>query len=161
MDFEQRLEKAINRGEHRRDAKAREAAERKLSAEECRHLHSGYRLELSDHIETCLRKLADHFPGFSFSTVVGEEGWGARVSRDDVNLQRGQGQQNLYSRLELLIRPFSEAHIVELVAKGTIRNKESINQSQYQFLSDFDMDTFVTMIDQRVLDYAEQFAARN
>ena len=159
MEFEQRLEKAINRGEHRRDAKAREAAEQKLSEEDCRTMHSGYRLELSDHIETCLRKLADHFPGFRFSTVVGEEGWGARVSRDDVNLTRGKGNDNLYSRLELLIRPFSTSHIVELVAKGTIRNKEAINQSQYQFLADFDMDSFVTMIDQRVLDYAEQFAA--
>lgn len=159
MDFEKRLQKAINRGETTRRLKAEERAERELSEEELRNLHSGYRLELSEHIEVCLRKLADHFPGFEFSTLVSEEGWGARVVRDDLRFQSGR-KETLFSRFELFIRPYSTAHIVELVAKGTVYNKEVMKQSQYQFLADFDMDTFQSMIDQRVLEFAETYASK-
>ncbi len=159
MDFEKRLQKAINRGETTRRLQAEERAERELSEEDLRNLHSGYRLELSEHIEECLRKLADHFPGFTFSTLVSEEGWGARVVRDDLRFQSGR-KETLFSRFELFIRPYSTAHIVELVAKGTVHNKEVMKQSQYQFLADFDMDTFQAMIDQRVLEFAETYASK-
>ncbi len=159
MDFEKRLQKAINRGETTRRLQAEEKAERELSEEELRTMHSGYRLELSEHIEECLRKLADHFPGFTFSTLVSEEGWGARVVRDDLRFESGQ-KKTLFSRFELFIRPYSTAHIVELVAKGTVHNKEVMKQSQYQFLADFDMDTFQSMIDQRVLEFAETYASK-
>lgn len=160
MDFDQRLQKAITRGEKTRDTSARQKAERAMTEEELKNLHSKYRLELSEHIEACLRKLADHFPGFQFQTVVSEDGWGAKVTRDDVNLGRNRSAGNLFSRFELLIRPFSSAHIVELVAKGTIHNKEVINNSSFQFLSEVDQDSFTAMIDQRVLEYAERYAAK-
>lgn len=160
MDFDQRLQKAITRGEQTRDASAREKAERAMTEEELKNLHSQYRLELSEHIESCLRKLADHFLGFQFQTVVSEDGWGAKVTRDDVNLGPNRGAGNLFSRFELLIRPYSSAHIVELVAKGTIHNKEVINNSSFQFLAEVDMNSFTAMIDQRVLEYAELFAAK-
>ncbi|WP_166825310.1 hypothetical protein [Thalassoroseus pseudoceratinae] len=159
MDFEKRLQKAINRGETTRRMQAKEKAARELSEDELRTMHSGYRLELSEHIENCLRKLADHFLGFTFSTLVSEEGWGARVVRDDLRFRDGR-KENLFSRFELFIRPFSQAHIVELVAKGTVHNKEVMKQSQYQFLADFDMDTFQAMIDQRVLEFAETYASK-
>lgn len=160
MDFDQRLQKAISRGERTREERDRQRAQRELSEDELRTLHSGYRLDLSEHIEECLRKLADHFPGFDFTTLVSESGWGARVTRDDLRLGGGRQRGNLFSRFELVIRPFSSAHIVELVAKGTVHNKEVINQSQFQFLADFDLDTFQAMIDQRVLEFAEFYAAK-
>ena len=160
MDFDQRLQKAITRGEKTRDSKAREQAERALTEEELKNLHSQYRLELSEYIESCLRKLADHFPGFQYQTVISEDGWGAKVTRDDLNLGPNRAAGNLFSRFELLIRPFSSTHIVELVAKGTIHNKEVVNHSHFQFLAEVDLDSLRAMIDQRVLEYAELYAAK-
>src|SRR5688572_22097031 len=98
MDFDQRLQKAITRGEQTRSSEVRKRADRALSEEEFKNLHSQYRLELSDHIETCLRKLADHFPGFRYQTVISEDGWGAKVSRDDLNLGPKRSTGNLFSR---------------------------------------------------------------
>ncbi len=160
MDFNQRLEKAITRGEQTRDSSARELAEQALTEDELKSLHSQYRLDLSEHIEDCLRKLADHFPGFQYQAVVSEDGWGAKISRDDVNLGRNRSTGNLFSRFELLIRPYSAANIVELVAKGTIRNKEVVNIANFQFLAEVDLDSLQAIIDQRVLEYAELFAAK-
>src|SRR5262245_60226180 len=70
MDFEQRLQRAIQRGEKSRDAADRADAARTLTTEEQRNRYSEGRLELSEHIETCLRKLSDYFPGFDFSSIV-------------------------------------------------------------------------------------------
>jgi len=159
MDFEKRLEKAIERGQRTRDVKGKLQAEKAVTEEEMRSLHSQCRLELSDHIERCLKRLADRFPGFDYQTVVGEEGWGAKISRDDLNLARRGKSNALYSRLEMYIRPYSTAHIVELVAKGTIRNKEILSRNHFQFLSDVDLDSYRELIDLWVLEYAEKFAA--
>lgn len=160
MDFDQRLQKAITRGEQNRNAEVRKQADRALTKEEFKNLHSQYRLELSEHIENCLRKLADHFPGFRYQTVVSEDGWGAKVTRDDLNLGSKRASGNLFSRFEILVRPFTPAHIVELVAKGTVHNKEVVNHAQFQFLAEADLDSLRAMIDQRVLEYAEVFAAK-
>ena len=156
MDFEKRLEKAIDRGKQSRDEKTRRQNEKTLSAEEMKSQHSKCRTELSSHIESCLKKLSDHFPGFDYQTVVDEDGWGAGISRDDF---RGGRSENHFSRLRMVIRPFSKAHIVELVARGTIRNKEAINRNHYQFLSQADLDSFNEMIDLWVLEYAEKYSA--
>ena len=160
MDFEKRLEKAIVRGQQNRDIQAREKAEQAMSEEELKSLHSRYRIDLSDHIENCLKKLADHFPGFRFQTLVSDDGWGAKISRDDFNRQAGSGSKNLYSRFEMLIRPFSSTHIVELVAKGTIQNKEILSRTHYQFLNQADVESFTELIDLWVLEYAEKFSEK-
>lgn len=159
MDFEQRLEKAIQRGQRSRTAADRQKSEQTESVEDLRSRHTSCRLELSDHIETCLRRLADHFLGFDYQSVVGEEGWGAKISRDDLSPTRRRGVQSLYSRLEMYIRPFSDAHIVELTAKGTIRNKEILSRNHFQFLSEVDLDSYRELIDLWVLEYAEKYAA--
>jgi hypothetical protein len=159
MEFEKRLERAIERGQRTRDQRGRSQAEQAVSEEELRSLHSQYRIDLSEHIEACLRRLADHFPGFRFETIVSDDGWGAKISRDDVQLERGRGSRTAYSRLEMLIRPYSSTHIVELVAKGTVRNKELYNRSHYQMLSQVDIDSFKELIDLWALEYAERFAA--
>ena len=160
MDFEKRLEQAIVRGERTRDAHGREQRAEALNAEQLRALHSRYRIELSDHIESCLKKVADRFPGFRFQTIVGEEGWGAKISRDDFRRRPGQEAATVYSRLEMAIRPASSANIVELAAKGTIQNKEVFNRTHFQFLAEADMDSFRELIDLWVLEYVEQFASR-
>lgn len=159
-DFSKRLEKAIERGHRRGSAKAEAEAEKALSEKEFARLHSQYRLKVSEHIEACLRKLADHFPGFRFETIVGEKGWGAGISRDDINVKSGR-RTNLYSRLEMLIRPAGRYHVLDLAAKATIRNKEFFKRSHYQRLTEVDPSSFNEIIDLWVLEYAEAYAAKS
>ncbi len=160
MDFHERLEKAIQRGQLAQDAAARARAEAALGEEELKRLHSQYRLELSDHIEACIKQLPQHFPGFRHETLVGAKGWGAAISRDDLSLNAGK-RQNLYSRLEVVVRPFSNLHVLEMAAKGTIRNKEIFNRSQYQMLDQVDITLFRDLVDRWILEYAEMYAAKN
>jgi hypothetical protein len=159
MDFEKRLERAIERGQNTRHEQGRLAAEKALSEDDLRSLHTSCRLELSDHIENCLRQLADRFPGFQYESIVGEEGWGAKITRDDIARSPGRGFQSLYSRLQLVVSPFSDAHIVALTAKGTIRNKETVSRNHFQYLSQVDIESFRELIDLWILEYAEQYAA--
>jgi hypothetical protein len=159
MDFKERLEKAIQRGQRTHDALSRAKAEAALGEEELKRLHSQYRLELSEHIDECVKQLPRHFPGFRHETTVGAAGWGAAVSRDDLVLERGK-RQNQYSRLELAVRPYSSSHVLELVAKGTIRNKEVFNRSQYQMLDHVDIASFRDLVDRWILEYAELYAAK-
>lgn len=161
MDFEKRLERALSRGANTRTNQEQMQSDRKLSDEQLHSEHSRCRLELSEQIESCLRKLADFIPGFRFETVVSDAGWGARVSRDDISLVRGRSAGTEYSRLEILVRPFGSAHIIELVGKGTIRNKEVFQRNHYQFLSQVDLQSLLNMVDLWVLEYAEMYAARS
>lgn len=159
LEFENRLQRAIQRGQQARAAAGRAAAARELSAEEQKSVHSRVRLELIERIEECLKKLADHFPGFVFQPLMSEAGWGAKVSRDDLAVQRGEGTKTLYSRLEMLVSPLGPAGIVELVAKGTIRNKEAFHRRNFQRLEQVDVESFKELIDLWVLEYAELYAA--
>lgn len=159
MDFEQRLERAIGRGERARENKGREEADRAVSEEDLKNQHSRIRLDLSEHIEACLQKLADYFPGFRFQTVVGEDGWGAKISRDDFKASHGRESESRYSRLEMVVRPYSAAHIVEITSKGTVRNKEIFHRNHFQMLSQVDVQSFSELIDLWVLEYAEKYAA--
>lgn len=160
MEFEKRLERAVERGKQSRDAQQQRETAAALTEEELRNLHSKCRLELSEHIDECLHRLADHFPGFQFQSIVGEEGWGGKISRDDVGLSGSRGAATFYSRLEMVIRSFSTAQIVELSAKGTIRNKEIFARNHFQFLNQVDLDSFRELIDLWVLEYAEQYSSR-
>jgi hypothetical protein len=91
MSFEDRLQKAIQRGHRRSEADRSEAAAKALTEEELKRLHSGYRLQVSEHIEQCVRQLPNFFPGFRLETIYGERGWGAACSRDDLRLAGGSG----------------------------------------------------------------------
>jgi hypothetical protein len=158
MDFRQRLQKAAERGQRARDAKLREAAAKALSEEEFRRLHSQYRLPLCDHIEQCLRELADNFPGFRVKTIVDENGWGAEAVRDDIGVSAGR-RDNFFSRLQILVRPYNKYHVLDLVAKGAVRNKETFSRNHYQPLADVELDRFNDLVEIWVLDYAEMYAA--
>ena len=158
-DFNDRLKRAIDRG-HGRSA-SREAAElaAALSEEELKGLHGKHRLVLSEHVESCVEKLSIHFPGFEYKPTYGEAGWGAACSRDDFGqVNRGQ-RANLFSRLEMAIRPFSSLHVLELTAKGTVRNKEIFNRIHFEKIEKADVEIFRELIDVWVLEYAELYAA--
>ena len=158
-DFDKRLARAVERGHRASDERARAEAEKALSEKELRSLHSQYRLELSEHIEQCLRRLPNHFPGFKLEPVVSDRGWGAAVSRDDVDLRSRGRRDNFFSRMELLIRPISEYYVLDLAAKATVRNKEIFARNYYQRLSEVDLDSFSELIDHWVLEFAEKYAA--
>jgi hypothetical protein len=158
-DFEERLSKAIERGQSRGSSHARAERLKQLSAEELRQLHTRYRLRFSDHIEKCVRQLPQHFPGFHCETMFGDRGWGVACSRDDIGPGVDGRSANYFSRLEMTIRPLSPAGVVELRAKGTIRNKEIYNRHHFELINEVDEDTFLNLIDVWVLEYAEQYAA--
>ena len=160
MDFQHRLEKAIERGHRAGSARAKAKAKKAITEKELGRLHSQFRLALSERLEACLRELADHFPGFRFETIVDERGWGAGISRDDIRVHRGLPRTSYFSRLEMVIRPFSSYHVLDLAAKATIRNKELFNRSHFQRLTEVDLTSFHEMIDLWVLEYAELYAAK-
>ena len=159
MEFNKRLQKAIDRGRHMGSQRAKTEAEQAMTEKEFARLHSQYRLQLSERIEACLRQLADHFPGFRFETIVSDLGWGAVVSRDDIELQSGR-RSNYFSRFEMVIRPASSYYVLDLAAKATIRNKELFNRSHFQQLTEVDLNSFTELIDLWALEYAELYAAR-
>ena len=158
MNFRERLQRATERGKQSRAAQLNEAAARALSEEECRRLHSQYRLTLTEYIENCLRELADNFPGFRLETIVDESGWGAAANRDDVNIGAGR-RGTFFSRLQLLVAPYNKYRVLELIAKGTVRNKEVLSRNHYQRLDDVDVESFRELIELWVLDYAELYSA--
>ena len=158
-DFDERLQKAIDRGQKVRNEEGRAAGQQQATEEDLRNIHSRLRIALSEHIEGCLKKLCDHFPGFEYSTVMNEDGWGARITRDDINLVRG-ANRNLYSRLEMLVRPFSDTHILEITTKGTIRNKESLTRSNFRFLREATEEELVEVVDALILEFAEKYSAQ-
>ena len=61
----------------------------------------------------------------------------------------------------MTIRPFSSVHVLDLAAKGTIRNKEVYNRSHFEKLNEVDTDNYVELIDLWVLEYAELYSARS
>jgi hypothetical protein len=159
MSFDDRLRQAIQRGQRLGDAAAREAAAHALTEEEYRRLHSQRRLALSDHIEACVKRLPNFFPGFQYETMYGDRGWGGACYREDLRLARGV-RTNEYSRLEVTVRPYSTAHVLDLAARGTIRNKEVFNRNFYEELEAANEQKFRELIDAWVLEYAELYAAR-
>lgn len=161
MNFDERLHRAIQRGQQIAEQRRSESAAKELTEEQFKRLHSQHRLAVSEHIEKCLRTLPSHFPGFNFATVVNDRGWGAACSRDDANLGPGGSRSNVYSRLEMLVRPYSSAHVLELAARGTIRNKEVYNRTHFQMLAEVDLERFKELVDTWVLEYAELYSARS
>jgi len=158
MNFEERLQKAIDRGTDRRNEKSDLAKSAALTEEELKRLHSKHRLELSEHIEQCSEQVVNHFPGFQSETIYGERGWGVAISRDDFSINKGS-RDNSYSRLEMTIRPFTSYHVVDLAAKGTIRNKEVFNRNHFEKIQDVDILKFRELIDVWMLEFAELYAA--
>jgi hypothetical protein len=158
MSFRERLQRATERGKQVRAAQLNEAAAKALSEEECRRRHSQYRNELMEHIEKCLGDLAENFPGFRLETVVDESGWGAAVSRDDFGLTSGK-RNTFFSRMQIVVSPYIKYQVLNIAAKGTVRNKEVLSRNYYQQLGDVDLQTFRELVETWALEYAELYSA--
>ncbi len=158
-DFSSRLESAIARGKRRAEIKANQQREQQLSEEELRRLHTSYRLSLSERIEIAIKRVADHFPGFRQESIFGEAGWGSACYRDDLRIENGR-RSNQYSRLEMMIRPYSELHVLDLKGKGTVVNRELFNRSHYVNVAEVDSDEFEQLIDTWAIEYAEMYSAK-
>lgn len=160
MDFDEQLRRAVERGRRKSEQAEAEAKAKALSEEESKRLHSKYRLELSDHIESAISKMVDFFPGFQQEILFGEQGWGAAVSRDDLQLNSGQ-RVNTRSRFEVIVRPFSDYQILDVAAKGTVHNKEVFQRHYFERIADVDCDEFLQRIDQWIVEFAELYASKN
>ena len=158
MDFNDRLKSAIDRGQKRQEARQKDAAAAAMSEAEIKQLHTKYRLQLSEQIETGLKRLADHFPGFRLETLYGDRGWGAAATRDDLKFTRGTKREE-FSRMEITVRPYSPLQVLELQSRGTIRNREVFNRQYFDKLPEVDAAEYHRLIDNWILEYAELFAA--
>ena len=159
-DFQSRLESAISRGKKRAEHSASQERQKELSEDELKRLHTSYRLALSERIERAVHQVADHFPGFQQESLFGEVGWGSACHRDDLRIDSGR-RTNEYSRLEMVIRPFSSLHVLDLKGKGTVMNRELFNRSYYIPIADVDQEEFEQLIDAWSIEYAEMYAARS
>lgn len=157
-EFDDKLKQAVARGVSRASFSQSEAERKRMELEEFRNLHSKLRLELSERIESVIRKLVDLFPGFQYQTVFGDAGWGGACVRDDLAIERGR-RENKYSRFEMAVRPYNEFNVLDLQAKGTIANRELLTRSFYQPLGEVDVNKFKELIDNWALAYAELYAA--
>jgi len=159
-DFKSRLESAIQRGQERRERHASEEKRKELSEEELRRLHTSFRLRLSDRIEKKVHSIVDAFPGFRQESLFGEVGWGTACYRDDLQIKSGR-RSNAYSRFEMVIRPYSDLHVLDLKGKATVMNREMFNRAFYRKIEDVDIDEFEGIIDAWTIEYAEQYAAKS
>lgn len=159
-DFNARLDAAIRRGQQRAEHQASTQRQRELSEEELRRLHTSHRLSLCDRIESAVHRVADHFPGFRVESVYGEGGWGTACYRDDLRIEAGK-RNNQYSRLEIVIRPYSDLRVLDMKGKGTVMNRELFNRSHYVSIADVDLDEFQRLIDAWTIEYAEIYAAKS
>ena len=160
MDFEKKIEKAIERGQQRNDRLKDAERQKLLSAEELRNRHNKFRLELSEYIEINLNKLATHFPGFEYETQYGSRGWGGAIHRNDLDRGADGRPGSFFSRLELTVRPQNEYNVVNIAGKGTIRDKELFTWNHFVDLVDASTEDFQQRLDTWMVQYAEQFAAR-
>ena len=159
-EFESRLDAAIARGKKRAELKASQQRQKELSEEELRRLHTSYRLSLSDRIEIAIHGVSDHFPGFRQESLFGEIGWGSACYRDDLRIESGR-RTNMYSRLEMVIRPYSDLRVLDLKGKGTVMNRELFNRSHYLPVAEVDIEEFEQLIDTWAIEYAEMYAAKS
>jgi hypothetical protein len=158
-DFSSRLESAISRGKRRAEFHANQQRAQQMSEEELRRLHTSLRLSLSERIEHAVKRVADHFPGFRQESIFGEAGWGFACYRDDLKIDAGK-RSNLYSRLEMMIRPYSDSRVLDLKGKGTILNRELFNRSHFVPIVEADSETFEQLIDAWAIEFAEDYAAK-
>ncbi|MFO0916247.1 MAG: hypothetical protein U0795_25030 [Pirellulales bacterium] len=158
-DFEDRLKGAVDRGFQRAAARADAAHRAALTEEELRQLHTQHRLHLSDSIEQRMKRLPDFFPGFRLQSLYGDEGWGVSCSRDDFAPIVGGSRKNLFSRIQLTIRPYSHLQVLEMHGKATIRNREIFNRNHFEKIVDVSPERFEQLMDAWILEFAELYAA--
>jgi len=158
-EFEERLKKAIARGESKAESLLSEEQRKKQEAEEHKLLHAKYRLELTERIESVVKKMIDMFPGFRYKSVFGETGWGSACTRDDLFIDKGV-RSNKFSRFVMVVRPINEFFVLDLQAKGTIADRELLTRAFYQPLGQVDIERFYKAVDDWAVAYAELYATK-
>ena len=159
MDFEEQLKNAINRGQEQGSQRKSSEEQKQLSEEYLKNRHAEFRLAVSDHIETCVRRLTEHFPGFQYETIYGDRGWGGAVFRDDITRGKSGKSGSFYSRLEISVRPMNEFNVLNISGKGMIHDKEYFNWNYFKDIPDVSVDDFKEKVDSWILIYAEKFAS--
>lgn len=157
-DFEEQLKQAIERGLKTNEHRQQEAEKEKLSTEELRRRHTSFRLAISERIEETLTSLSNQIPGFEYENIYGEKGWGGAVSRDELNIVAGR-RNNIYSRLEMTVKPLTELGIVNLSAKGTVKNKEMFARKHHRSIEEAELNEYLQQVDRWVLEFAQLYAA--
>ena len=157
-DFDEQLRKAISRGRQMRENRKSVERVAQMSEDQLRIRHNEFRLAISERIEQTLGSLANQFPGFDYENIYGGKGWGGAVSRDELVISHGK-RSNAYSRMEITVRPFSDVHVVDLAAKGTVRNRELLTRQHFRPIGETDVDEFLEMVDRWVIEYAQLYTA--
>lgn len=160
MDFEDQLEKAIQRGQQRNVKRQEEVKKASLSAEELKRRHNEFRLTLSEHIEKSLKRLEEHFPGFDFEIIYGSKGWGGAIYRNDLTMGTDGRAGSFFSRLEITVKGLNEYNVVNIAGKGTISDKEMFSWNHFKDIDVAVMEDFEEKINSWIVAFAEQFAAR-
>jgi len=158
-EFEERLKKAVARGASKAESLQSEEQRKRQEVEEYKRLHAKYRLDLTERIETVVKKMIDMFPGFRYQSVFGESGWGSACTRDDLVIERGV-RSNKYSRFEMVVRPINEFYVLDLQAKGTIADRELLTRAFYLPLGQVDIERFYKSVDDWAIAYAELYATK-
>ena len=160
MDFDKKLENAIERWQKRHTRLKDAERQKSMSVEDLRNRHNEYRLELSEYIEVNLKKMAQHFPGFEYETLYGSRGWGGAIHRNDLDRGEDGRAGSFFSRIELTVKPQNEYNVVNIAGKGTIRDKELFAWNHFVDLLAASFEEFHQRLDTWMVQYAEQFAAR-
>lgn len=156
--FRDRLRKAMRAGA---DAQAeREADERHARQHEhkLRGLYDRYEDQLCDHIQSCLKELCGEWPGFRLGPAGMQKGRGYAISRDDRGRSPGGRVDRRYSRLEIAVRPYSRHQFLEVLAKGTVRNKEVFRRGDDDRVETADSGLLKKFIERVVLEFARRYA---
>jgi len=157
-DFDEQLKQAIQRGLKTNIARQKEAEKQQMNAEDQKRRHTDFRLSISERIERALKALVQQLPGFEYENIYGDKGWGGAVSRDELNIQQGK-RNNDYSRLEITVRPLTALAIVNLNAKGTVKNKEMFARKHHRSVEEAEKDEFLEMVDRWILEFAQLYMA--
>lgn len=160
MDFDDQLDKAIQRGQQRSVKRLQDQKKKSLDAEDIKRRHDGFRLHLSEYIETSLKRLADRFPGFEYEIVYGSKGWGGSIHRHDLTRGPDGKAGSFFSRLELSVRSLNSFNVVNIVGKGTIADKELFSWNHFKDIEDATFEEFEDKLNNWMIQYVEQFAAR-
>ena len=78
----------------------------------------------------------------------------------DLQIEAGR-RTNQYSRLEMVIRPYSDLRVLELRGKGTVHNRELFNRNYFVPVAEVDEEEFKDLIDAWAIEYAEMYAAKS
>ena len=160
MNFEDQLEKAIQRGQQRNLKREQDRKKQTLDADGIKSRHNEFRLHLSDHIESSLKQLAERFPGFDYEIIYGTKGWGGSIHRADLTRGPDGRAGSFFSRLELSVRPLNDYAVVNIAGKGTIADKELFSWNHFEDIGEATFETFEQKLNDWMIQFAEQFASR-